>query len=98
MDDDLEKKAKDQVAFWKLQSAFREFEDTYNGGERWYYKVKRAPEVYMRAIHKDNPTRFTILREDVEPSITDLIPQIAPTSSSSGTPHDRMIMSSTILG
>ncbi|KAI4941924.1 hypothetical protein J4E91_010474 [Alternaria rosae] len=74
MDDDLEKKAKDQVAFLKLQSAFREFEDTYNGGDHWYYKLKRAPGVYMRAATLSNPSRFTILREDGQPSNANRVP------------------------
>jgi len=73
-DDELEKKAKDRAAFWKLQSAFREFEHTYDGGERWYYKIKRAPGVYIRAATLPNPSRFTIVREDVQRSNTEYVP------------------------
>jgi len=63
-----------RLAFTQLARAFRAFQDKYTGGKRWYYKVKNAPGVYVRAVAIDNPTRFTILREDVEPSIINRIP------------------------
>jgi len=67
MDYSFEKEPSNQVAFQKLKSAFKDFEDLFSGQGEEYFAIKRRKGFYMCADEGRYPHHFTILREFSEP-------------------------------
>jgi len=67
MDASFEKEPGDQVAFQKLKSAFKDFEDRFSGHGKEYFASKRRKGLYIQADELPYPHHFTVLREFSEP-------------------------------
>jgi len=67
MDTSFENDPGNQVAFQKLKSAFKDFEDRFSGHGIEYFAIKRRKGLYIQADEGHHPHHFTILREFSEP-------------------------------